>query len=176
MFASASSFNSDVSKWNVSRVTDMSAMFSYAYLFNSDMSKWDVSRVTYMGYMFYDASSFNQKLCGEAWVNSKADKLYMFSGSPGSRSMTVCGVWSIDIVNFTMETFKFCHRSSLHPLVLLQRFVSQSSTTVIHLCPSLHPLPPHATPFPLTHDRTPLTKHKHLAYSFPLTPLPSPPP
>ena len=152
MFYWARLFNSDVSEWDVSRVANMRVMFSGASSFNSDVSKWDVSRVTNMQSMFFYASSFNQTLCGEAWVNSKTNKLDMFWGSHGSISRTVCGAWSIDIVNFTMKTFKFYHRSSLHPLVLLQLFVSQSSTTVIHLCPSLHPLPPHATPFPLTLD------------------------
>ena len=61
-----------IGEWDVSRVTDMESMFSGASSFNSDVSKWDVSRVTTMWKMFSYASSFNQKLCGEAWVNSKA--------------------------------------------------------------------------------------------------------
>ena len=40
--------------------------------------------------MFFNAASFNQKLCGAAWVNSKAGKSAMFDGSPGSISGTVC--------------------------------------------------------------------------------------
>ena len=91
IFCNAWSFNSDVSKWDVSRVTTMSYMFNGASSFNSDVSKWDVSRVTNMWQMFYGASSFDQKLCGEAWVHSKADKYEMFSRSPGSISTTVCG-------------------------------------------------------------------------------------
>ena len=91
MFHGARSFNMDVSKWDVSSVTDMGQMFRGAVSFNVDVSKWDVSRVTSMNAMFHGASSFNQKLCGEAWVDSKAEKVDMFYGSPGSISTTVCG-------------------------------------------------------------------------------------
>jgi surface protein len=36
-----SRFNGDISKWDVSNVTDMSNMFSNS-LFNGDISKWNV--------------------------------------------------------------------------------------------------------------------------------------
>jgi len=109
MFLNAAAFNSDISKWDVSKVTDMTRMLSYTNSFNGDISKWDVSKVRHMGYMFHfatsfngdlskwdvskvtdmdnmfaDATSFKQKLCGDAWVNSKATKNGMFDGSPGS--------------------------------------------------------------------------------------------
>ena len=42
----------DMSKWDVSRVIDMSVMFAGAESFNGDMSKWDVSSVTDMSVMF----------------------------------------------------------------------------------------------------------------------------
>ena len=51
---------------------------------------WDVSAVIHMGNMFFRATAFNHKLCGDAWVNSKADKSEMFTGSPGSISSTEC--------------------------------------------------------------------------------------
>ena len=68
----------------------MKFMFNGASAFNQDLSKWDVSAVTDMSYMFSGASAFNQKLCGVAWVKSKADKTDMFKDSPGSISSTVC--------------------------------------------------------------------------------------
>ena len=82
MFYSASSFNSDISKWDVSQVTTMEQMFYKASSFNGDISKWDVSKVTTMVDMFNGASSFSQTLCG-AWQKSRADKARMFSGSSG---------------------------------------------------------------------------------------------
>merc|ERR1712032_216324 len=95
MFFYAKAFNGDISKWGVSRMTDMRGMFSEAASFNADLSKWDVSKVTKMDRMFYHAASFNQKLCGAAWINSKATKkkaivTAMFEGSSGSISPTVC--------------------------------------------------------------------------------------
>merc|ERR1719247_1372569 len=90
MFSNAIVFNGDISKWDVSSVTDMSFMFSAAKLFNSDISKWDVSSVTDMLRMFSHATSFKQKLCGDAWINSKASKSGMFAGSSGSISTAEC--------------------------------------------------------------------------------------
>jgi surface protein len=63
MFRDASSFNSNISNWNVSSVTDMGYMFYVASSFNSDISRWGIISVTDMRYMFEGASSFNQNLC-----------------------------------------------------------------------------------------------------------------
>ena len=68
----------------------MYAMFHSASSFNGDISKWDVSRVIAMGNMFSQAASFNQELCGANWIRSKAEKWNMFEGSSGSISRTAC--------------------------------------------------------------------------------------
>ena len=65
-------------------------MFHGASAFNQDLSKWDVSAVTNMWRMFHDASAFKRELCGAAWVNSQANQIDMFTNSPGSISPTVC--------------------------------------------------------------------------------------
>ena len=55
-------FNADISKWDVSNVTNMRAMFNETYTFNQDISDWDVSNVTNMSYMFSVTDSFNQDI------------------------------------------------------------------------------------------------------------------
>ena len=103
-------FNEDLSRWNVSRVTDMEDMFNgaraftgagigcwdvssvtdmrcmlwEATAFNAPIGDWDVSSVMYMNDMLAGATSFNQRLGGQ-WATSTADKLMMFHrGCPGS--------------------------------------------------------------------------------------------
>ena len=68
----------------------MAGMFSHAKSFNRDISKWDVSNVLMMDNMFFNAASFRQKLCGSAWVRSKASKNEMFVGSFGSILRKLC--------------------------------------------------------------------------------------
>ena len=52
-------FNGDISKWNVSNVTNMEGMFRECKNFNGDISKWNVSNVTNMRSMFYECTNFN---------------------------------------------------------------------------------------------------------------------
>ncbi len=46
MFNKAYSFNQSLQDWNVSKVTNMSDMFSDATAFNHPIDKWDVRNVT----------------------------------------------------------------------------------------------------------------------------------
>ena len=46
-----SHFNGNISKWNVSNVTNMESMFAHSK-FNGDISNWDVSNVTNTTYIF----------------------------------------------------------------------------------------------------------------------------
>ena len=113
----ASSFNQDISSWNVSNVTEMNVMFSDASSFNQDISSWNVSNVTNMRYMFSDASSFNQDI-GSWNVSNVTDMSGMFSEClviqprPWQRGMysnvTQCGgfsqgtpAWTLPKPNFT---------------------------------------------------------------------------
>ncbi len=55
-------FNGDISRWDVSNVTNMSRMFYRAYEFNQPIGDWDVSNVKNMYCMFASAESFNQPI------------------------------------------------------------------------------------------------------------------
>lgn len=65
MFMNAAAFNGDISGWKTGAVTDMSQMFMGAAAFNRAIGGWDTGRVTNMGFMFSGASSFVQNI--SAW-------------------------------------------------------------------------------------------------------------
>ena len=61
-FAGCSQFNEeDISKWNVSNVTNMENMFRCSRL-NQPLNQWNVSKVTSIYRMFGDSRCFNQPL------------------------------------------------------------------------------------------------------------------
>ena len=103
MFDGASSFNGDLSGWNVSRVTGMSQMFDGASSFNQDISAWNVSAVTSMNFMFEGASSFNGDI--SAWdvsavttMNFMFDSATAFNGDLSS--------WDVSSVTGMSEMFR----------------------------------------------------------------------
>lgn len=64
MFQNATTFNSDISEWDTSQVTNMSRMFynythSANYAFNQNIGSWVTSNVTDMSLMFRGANQFN---------------------------------------------------------------------------------------------------------------------
>ncbi len=58
----SSTFNGDITQWNMGNVEDMSYMFFQATAFNQDIGKWNVSNVTDVDFMFVSATAFNQNL------------------------------------------------------------------------------------------------------------------
>merc|ERR1712176_860999 len=62
-------FNEDVSKWNVDKVTTMISMFNNAKKFNADISGWNTSKVAKMQQMFENAYEFNIDISG--WDTSQ---------------------------------------------------------------------------------------------------------
>ena len=63
-FFNNNSFNSDISFWDTSSVTDMSFMFYRASAFDQDIGNWDTSNVTIFRGMFEYALAFNQNIGG----------------------------------------------------------------------------------------------------------------
>ena len=87
MFYGCADFNQDISTdatnnyWDVSRVTNMTAMFRFCSLFNQDIGNWDVSACTNMGSMFQNCTNFNQPIGN--WGSGTAsvtDMSLMFNG------------------------------------------------------------------------------------------------
>ena len=75
-------FNGDISNWDVSNVTDMTAMFCSQkdsfYAFNGDLNNWDVSNVTTMECMFMGACGANPNI--SKWdVSNVKDMYQMFA-------------------------------------------------------------------------------------------------
>ena len=64
-------FNQDIGSWNVSNVTDMTAMFGNSS-FNQDLSLWNVDKVTFCYYFNWDSS---------AWTLPKPNFKYCDPGS-----------------------------------------------------------------------------------------------
>jgi surface protein len=74
----ATDFNGDISSWDVSNVKNMNETFGNASSFNQDISSWNVSNVEDMGSMFMSARSFNQDL--SSWdVSNVTNMNRMFS-------------------------------------------------------------------------------------------------
>jgi surface protein len=55
MFFNNKYFNGDISKWDVSKVTDMNSMF-YQSEFIQNLSNWKISSATNIEFMFNDNS------------------------------------------------------------------------------------------------------------------------
>ncbi|MEM9424765.1 MAG: BspA family leucine-rich repeat surface protein, partial [Spirochaetota bacterium] len=75
LFAGMTTFNADISSWNISRVTDMSNMFAGASSFNQDLGQWETGSVTNMAGMFQGATSFNNgKASGNTSLAASIDR------------------------------------------------------------------------------------------------------
>ena len=73
-------FNDDISRWDVSSVTNMESMFWAVYEFNQPLGDWDVSSVENMNFMFAGTKSFNQPI-GDWDVSSVTEMEGMFLGA-----------------------------------------------------------------------------------------------
>ena len=102
MFYTASSFNGNLSSWDVSSVNRMDGMFSHASSFNGNLSSWDVSSVNRMEHMFSRATDFNGNI--SSWNASSVNRMdYMFSGA-SSFNGDLSG-WNVSSVTDMTGTF-----------------------------------------------------------------------
>ena len=77
LFKNKNTFNINLSSWDTSQVTDMYDMFHNANAFNQDIGSWNTGKVTDMNAMFYHASAFNQDI--GSWNTAQVTVMgYMF--------------------------------------------------------------------------------------------------
>ena len=70
-FGNSPLFDSDVSEWNVAKMVTINRMFGWSSKFNSDVSKWDVSKVKAAA-SFLASSTQSYKWATTAWCKSAA--------------------------------------------------------------------------------------------------------
>lgn len=81
MFAYADHLNTiPIAPPHLSRVGDLSFMFSHAFMFNQPLESWDTSNVTSFYHTFWNAYVFNQPLA--SWNTSNVTNMAaMFAGT-----------------------------------------------------------------------------------------------
>ena len=95
LFQSDTSFNGDISHWDVSSVTTMNLMFSGASIFDQDISNWDVSMVTNMTSMFFNATAFNQNI--GSWNVSSVTAMNLMFGLASAFNGDISS-WDVSMV------------------------------------------------------------------------------
>ena len=104
LFDNAINFNGDISRWDVSNVTNMDSMF-WGSKFNRDISKWDVSNVTNMEFMFA-SSKFNGDISN--WdVRNVEHMRGMFASSEFNGDISKWDVSNVEDMSFMFANSKF---------------------------------------------------------------------
>ena len=80
MFKNAQSFNQNIGLWDVSNVTNVYSMFYYALNFNQNIGSWDTSNITNFQLMFQNARVFNQPI-GNWDTSSATNMAQLFEGA-----------------------------------------------------------------------------------------------
>ena len=113
MFKDAVLFNQNIGGWDVSKVTEIGAMFQGATAFNNGgsttINNWNTSRVRYMGGVFLVASSFNQPV-GNWNTSSVVDMRTMFQ-SASAFNQDLSG-WCISQFSSEESNFKLSANST----------------------------------------------------------------
>ena len=99
----------NLSYWDVSKVENMSGMFSYCYFLKSvgDLSNWDVSNVKDMYHMFYGCDQLKSVGDLSNWNVSNVKNIsYMFTYCKQLKSVGDLSKWNVSNVNYMIAMFK----------------------------------------------------------------------
>ena len=99
-------FDGDISRWDMSNVTDMSYMFRFSK-FSGDISRWDTSNVETMRGMFYEAYAFKSDISKWDITNMK-DMSYMFSKSNYDGNISNWDMSNVEIMRGMFENSFGC--------------------------------------------------------------------
>ena len=72
MFSDCINFNSDLSRWDVSKVTNMFSMFYNCKKFNCDLSGWDVRNDVFVNLMFAGCDKFDKSYLSKWDIHRKS--------------------------------------------------------------------------------------------------------
>ena len=123
----------DVSKFNTSKVTDMSYMFYSRYgenkLINLDMSNFDTSNVTNMSAMFYGCSKLTNLDLSNFNTSKVNDMSSMFASWSGASKLTNLEISNFDTSNVTNMSNMFYNCNGLTSLDV-SKFDTSSTTNM----------------------------------------------
>ena len=129
-------FNGDISKWNVRKVTNMRAMFAESE-FNGDISEWYVSCVENMRAMFAE-SEFNGDI--SKWNVSNVEDMYkMFADSKFNNDISKWNVSNVKDVDDMFADSKFNKNISKWNLRNLKNYHSMCYNSPIYDKPNMQP-------------------------------------
>ena len=107
MFAWATHFNGDISKWDMSNVSTIAAMFRWASTFNQDISNWDTSNVRYLSFMFDWATNFDQPI--GKWDTSKVIDMRLMFASARNFNQDISR-WDVSNVQSMLAMFAWAEK------------------------------------------------------------------
>ncbi len=111
MFAGAARFDGDVSRWDTRRLQSAESMFSGASSFRSDIARWNTRNVETMDSMFRNARAFTADI--STWDTSKVRTMAgMFYNA--SAFTADISTWDTRLVAAAAEIFRGCPVSIAH--------------------------------------------------------------
>ena len=114
-----SQHNVDLSKWDVSRVTNFDFCFQFNNAFNGDISSWNVANGEYFNQVFRDNHVFNRDISG--WDVRKGRSFEAIFRNAYVFNQDV-GKWRFEGMNYDSDTKRTGHPQSLQNSASLKQF------------------------------------------------------